>query len=235
MNSQLFENKLQKLAQQYEDTADWSVIQTIEQEFEIYLKNHPQDSETWIRFSIFLNQSIVDDTDRAIKHLEELLVRDNTNIRALLVLVEISYASCGFLEKKLFDALVSTKTNDHELMSMVEYLIANAYYREDKQKYERHLINSVNLYDKHVRNNERLGSIFIEKGKTTEGCALIRRAIRNIQCVFPEIYNYIGMTFNIIPVEQFIDYYIKGTYTTYSTMQDMGELYKKYQPINDSQ
>lgn len=56
MNKKEFEKKLTILSHKYQQTKDNRLIESIENEFQDYLKNNPHDSENWIRFAIFLKE-----------------------------------------------------------------------------------------------------------------------------------------------------------------------------------
>ena len=224
----LLEEKLKKLSKEYEETNDQNVFLKIEQVLEDHLKKNINDSENWIRLAIFLSKPLFGYADKAIIYLKELLMREPNNARALLVLAEISFTS-GITDEDTINQLSSIKVQDNALMSMLEYM-KTYQYDLDIQKKEEYLTNSVRLYSGLVTNNQELGEIYLSQGKTIEGCSLIKRALRNIKSIYPEIWPYIGSTFDIISVDEYIDEFITGTNIPYWRMKELGELYLKHCP-----
>lgn len=232
MNKALLELKLKELSNEYEATNDASLINIIQKTFETYLKNHPQDSETCIRYAIFLKEEpTISYPEKSVEILEQLLDENPQDIRALIVLADIKDSSCGGIDDKLLKHLNSIHVENHELMSMIEYIKSTYYRLKDPKQYEECLTKSVNLYQAHVNNNKELGEIYLSQGKMTEACKLLRQALTNISYIYPEVWPYLGKTYHITTVDNFIDYFIKGTYNTQSNLKDLGELYLKSCPV----
>ncbi len=233
MEKKIFEEKLEQLSRKYEQTNEYSYLESIEKEFQDYLKYNPKDSESWITFAIFLYEDL-HTTEEAVKCLEELLINDSENIRALLVLAMIQDFSYGSFDEKVFDQISATRIKNYELLSMVEYMKAWGYYFNNKEQREKCLINSINLYPNHVKNNEELGKIYLGQGKIEEGCTLIKKALRNVKFIFPELWLYICPTFKITSVDKYLAEFITGTSMSSSNFKELGELYLKCCPSSAS-
>jgi hypothetical protein len=204
----------------------------LEQRLESYLKANPEDSENLVRYAIFLHdEPSISDSNKSIDILTNLLNRDPQNIRALLVLSDIQGSTKGKIDETTFNLLSNFQTKNSESLSMIEYLKARYYFDEDKKQRKQALVKSVRLCSKHVNNNKELGEIYILDGEKSEGCALIKRALKNILCISPEVWPYIKKSVYITSVDNFIDYFIKGTYNTQSNLQNLGHLYITSCPI----
>lgn len=228
MDKQLLEIKLDQLALEYEKLKDQAILDVIEKEFLKYLKEAPQDHDTWIRLAIFVNEAPHVDFVQAIKYLEYVLAEDNQNLKALLVLADIKDMSCGGIDKDLLDRLSAVNTEDNEKLSMIEYIKSKFYRFSDRKKMVEHLARSVNLYSKHVNNNEELGEYYFTQGKIEESCKLIKQALKSVAYVFPQSYTFIGSYLLITTVDDFIAEFIKGTYTSCERVERLGHLYLKY-------
>lgn len=232
MNTNQLEIKLDKLSEQYESSNNSAILDDIEQVFKEYLKDNPQDNNILIKFAIFLSEGPIGDYPQAIALLKNLLKIDPGEIKALLVLSEIQYFNIR-IDTETFKMLSTTKTDDLALMSMVEYMMAQYFFLNDKKKYEEHLINSVNLYPCHVKNHQKLAKIYINRGNINEGCILLKKALRNITCVWPEAYVYFPYgLFKITTVDKYITEFITGTYISNSNLKQLGEYYKSVSTLN---
>lgn len=228
MHVTLLEDRLDLLTKQYEETQNQKIFEDIEQSFRDYLRENPQDSEIWIRLALFLNISIVSYSDKSIEILEQLLLHDNKNIKALLILADIQDFSAGGISNGVSQRLFTFETDNNENKSMIEYAKARYCFYRNKERYEEHLVRSTMLCSRHVNNNKELGKICIEKGRIREGCALIKQALKNIKCVCPEVFSYIGLIFDIPTADEYLGEFIKGTMTTKSDVDDLGAFYHRY-------
>ena len=103
---------------------------------------------------------------------------------------------------------------------MIEYVKALDYELSNKVIYEKHLIQSLNYYDKHVNNLKALGKYYLKHGQAKKGKELIDKAINNIKIIYDENYENTDIT----DINEFFDYYYKGTHTTKFVKEDMQEL-----------
>ena len=140
MDLAFLEDKLYFLTKQYEETKNQSLFEDIELLFRDYLQKNFQDSETWIRLALFLNIGIVSYSDKSIEILEQLVLHDDQNIKALLILADIQDFSAGGISKDVTERLFNFQTNDNEVMSMIEYAKARYCFYYNEKKYEEHLI-----------------------------------------------------------------------------------------------
>ena len=154
---------------------------------EEYLKNHPQDTEAWLRlFMISMSDRLdLEDEMRAVAACKSILSYDAYNVRALLAL---SYVYCYYPYHKYEDVIVeklfTVQTDNHEDMSLLEF--ARARYYEDKNNevlQEKAVLKSVMYCDCFVFNYEMLGTLYARQGRFEEGMPLLKKALANIQTV----------------------------------------------------
>lgn len=216
MNYNDFEKNLDLVSKHYYENQSLT-LKKIENLFKEYLKEHPNDSEVSIRYAIFLLEDLHDDYG-ALEPLKKIIDNDPNNVEAVLIMGYIIWGFMGYMyEDYTFQRLNELKTDDPELLSMIEYVKYLYYSMNNNLLHQECLKKSVEFYDKHVKNNYRLG---LNYGKETEiGKIFIKKAINNVQ----SIYIYLFPSFTIRTKEDFLNEFVKGTHITNSIYEMMKE------------
>ena len=144
---------------------DQKILNNIKNLFEEYLNNNPYDTEMWLSYAVCMYR-LEEATDWAEECLRKILAYDSSNIYATMLLTYVC-AHSSHIDDHLFNLLCKLKTEDKEILSMIEY--EKVWYFNDSEMYEQVLTNSVKLWDKHVWNNVKLGWIYLSTRRIREG------------------------------------------------------------------
>jgi hypothetical protein len=154
-----------------------------------YLKNNPKDTDAWLLL-MRLEYSGTEDPEKMAEYANQVLIYDSENPSALLFLSFTDYFACGSYEEALYSKLIKGKTNDPEMLAMLE--VAKAYYWEkrDLNKCIAALKKSIEYSQKQRINLCMLGEIYIQQRldhkQTLEGAELIKRGLNNVKLIADE-------------------------------------------------
>lgn len=185
-----------------------------------YLVDHPKDTEMWLRLTMLEHNPPWEDPDRMVGYLHSILAYDPFNIQAVLMLAYIEDLFFGRMKDETRDVLYQLQAKDPEILSMIEYAKAFDYLEENRELFVKHLAESIRLWDKHVNNFKLLGKYYIKIGNVKKGILLLKKALENIQVIYGENYD----TTDITDINEFFNYYYKGTHTTFLVRDDLEEL-----------
>ena len=157
----LLKNINAQMDQHRKNNYDMATFITMQKTFDEYLSVHPKDTEIWLNYALCM-YTFAEGTDYPEECLRKILEYDQDNLYAIMLLTYIN-AHDSHISNQLFEQLCSLKSNDNEILSMIEY--EKIWYYNDHENYEKVLINSVELCDKHVWNNVNLGRLYIEEGE----------------------------------------------------------------------
>jgi hypothetical protein len=228
----ILEDRLYSIVTQYKKVSHEELFNQIEETFNDYLRKFPKDTEVWMRYALFLNISIVDYSDKSVEILKTLIEENGENARALLLLADIQDFSIGRITEKVAQWLHDFKTDNTEIMSMIEYAKGRFSFYYDKKEYEKYLIRSIKYCQRHVNNHKELGIIYLERGEIKQGSNSIKSAIRNTLSVFPYTNPYIGSTFDIPTTDEYLAEFITGTMKPQSTFEDLCKTYANSCDVN---
>ncbi len=180
-----------------------------------YVAEHKEDTDMWLRLALLHKGSLQGDIPvyvKSIAYLHTILSYDPLNIDAVLMLAFIENQSFGHMrafgqmQESTFNALCNLKTNDLEILSMIEYAKSFYYMKTDKEKYVMHLLKSIEYCDTHVNNLLVLGRYYLKKREFEKAKLLIHKALDNIQGIYDVDYVYTDIT----DIDEFFNYYYKG-------------------------
>lgn len=174
-----------------------------------YLKSHPRDTNAWL-LAMRLEYSGAAFPDKIMEYANHVLSYEPSNISALLFLSYVDYYSLGSTDENLYSTLLNAKTNDSEMLAMLE--VAKARYWEDRdlEKCIAALKKSIE-YSQHQRINFcMLGQIYIQQKsdykQILEGAELIKRGLSNIKLIVDE-----NTLYDPTSVSGFFDEFFSGT------------------------
>lgn len=187
-------------------------VSEIETILKIYLLEHPQDTDMWLRLALlYVFGWHKREPIESIRCLNNILSYDPDNIQAFLMLAFIESQSFGenrpygqLRESTL--ALCRLQTNDSEVLSMIAYAKSFYYKKKDLVRYEQYLLKSIAYCDTHVNNLLVLGRYYLKKREFKKGKELIEKALRNIKGIYDVDIVYTDIT----DVSEFFNYYYKG-------------------------
>ena len=135
-----------------------------------YLEKSPQDTDMWLRLCMLEYTPPWQDYERLEKYIMNILVYDENNVQALLVLAYAQYVLRGDANHDLFIRLQKCcdVTIDKESLSMLYLAIAwyhNSWPLKNKEKYELSLLKSIAYCSNHVKNYKSLGKLYLETGR----------------------------------------------------------------------
>ncbi len=179
------EKKISKLNKEWFYLVDRKYSATILQKIvdlcEPYLKDHPQDTDIWIKLALAVYTSPFCDDTKAMECMNEILSYDPLNPYALIILTYMESHWSGITDTT-FEKLCSVQVEDGEVMSMIEY-IKSWYYLEHKnyELYQKTLEKSVALCQNHIANLIALGGLYTDQGRIEEGKKLTAIGTHNSQ------------------------------------------------------
>lgn len=178
-----------------------------------YLITQPKDTYAWLLLTRIECNSPFEDADRIKHYAEHVLTYDPENPYALLFLSYADYYLRGSSDETLYSKLLRAKSDNSQILSMIE--IAKAYYWEDRdpQKFEDALKSSIKHCSSYVTNYTELGKLYIKQGKKTEGKKLIRIGLSNIKKeITPE---NLDEPYDPTSIPNLLAEFFSGTRTTY--------------------
>ncbi len=206
MNKNLLLKNINKQIDQYrKNNYDMTTFSNIRKTFDEYLHVHPKDTEIWLSYALCMYK-LAEGSDYPEECLRKILEYDQDNLYAIMLLVYIN-AHDSYISDQLFKQLCNLKSNDNQILSMIEY--EKIWYYKDVENYERVLTDSVQLYDKHVWNNVKLGYIYLEKGEIKIGQELILKGLKNVQLVYDD-----DTVYDELSIEEYFNETIKGIHLT---------------------
>ncbi len=227
MNKELLIEKIKDLTKVYYKMpigeGDVSPLEEIKNLINKYLEKHPQDTDMRLRL-VILEYSYHEDPELLGKYLNDIFEYDPNNIYATLILADVESFFWGAITDSLFEKLSNLSSKDPEVMSMIE--LAKAWYYEEKgndELYEKHLINSIKYYDKHVKNYKSLANFYAEKGEKSKAKKFAQKAINNIK----EVFTQGSPITDITNVEDFFNWFFRGTCISRSSLDSLSELAKE--------
>ncbi len=195
--------------------------------FDEYLSMHQKDTEIWLRYALCM-YTFAEGTDYPEECLRKILEYDPNNLYAIMLLAYIN-AHDSHISDQLFIQLCNLKSNDNEILSMIEY--EKIWYYTDDENYKKVLIKSVELCDKHVWNKVNLGRLYISEGDIKKGQELIIKGLDNVKLIYTD-----DTVYDELSVEEYFNEVIKGIHLTdcnYNCI--VGSLDPNYyKPIMDS-
>jgi len=207
------------------DNPSERVLEQMESLLMNYLKNHPRDTNMWLKLTMVEFTPPWEDYDRIEKHITRILEYDENNIQGLLILAYAQRAYRGDVSDDLFAHLqrCCNIVTDRELLSML-YLAMAWYYSwyslRDEKKYELSLLQSIDYCSAHVYNYELLGRLYLKTGRQIEGKKMIRYALANVRKIYGE--NYFSL--DVTDINEFFDQCFRGTHITQPNLESIHEL-----------
>jgi len=195
-------------------------VETIKNLIDEYLKKNPTDTDIRLRLVMLEYAPGWEDPELLSKYLNEIFKYDPDNIYATLILACTQDIFWGKITDTVFKKLNNLSSKNPEIFSMIE--LAKAWYykcKDDDKLYEKHLLNSIRYYNKHVSNYTDLAYLYTEKGKKNEAKKFAQKAIDNVQVVYTR-----GSATDITDVEDFINERLKGTHITEPNLESIYEL-----------
>ncbi|WP_253287556.1 tetratricopeptide repeat protein [Clostridium bornimense] len=157
------------------------------------LKDDNENIDLWIKLGVTVLCPPLVDYEKALKCVEKIYELDNDNLYALILECYTHHFELGGVDSKMYHKLNNIKTDNKKLLSMIKYIMSWYYRFEDYENREKLLIESINLCDRFVCNFNELGYIFFRQNKLSESQAMYKKALDNIQLVYPK-ENYIDFT-----------------------------------------
>jgi len=168
-----------------------------------YLKEHKDDSDSWLLLARIEWNSPLEDPDRILEYLDSIFTRDPTHPYALLFLAQTYHTFLGGINDDIFTQLCHICSPDQEVMAMVEVAKARYFKHRDTIKYQEALECSVKYSRKQQINCSSLGILYCQQGDLKKGRALVKQAVENIKAV--------DAKWDEVSIEYWFNYYYKGT------------------------
>ncbi len=221
----LNEDQLNKLIKVFNEEKTKQSAETLEIFLDCYLANNPLDTEIWVKLALTVYRSPLHDDLKAIDCLEKALVSDPYNIKVMLLLIYVIY-HCIYFDDELFKRLCNLKTQDNELMSLIEYTKSWYYlFKENDEFYQKTLNNSIELCDRYVWNYIDLGRFYIEKGNLAKGFDLMKKGLDNLEYVYDDTRSY-----DVLNIEEFINERFRGIHLSKSNYEIILESFDPKSP-----
>lgn len=206
MNKQILLKNIRVLIDQHrKNHRDMTTFIRIQKTFDEYLSVHPKDTEVWLSYARCM-YNLAEGTDYPEECLRKILEYDQNNLYAIMFLAYIN-AHDSHISDQLFEQLCNLKSDDNEILSMIEY--EKIWYYNDHENYKKVLVNSVELCDKHVLNNVNLGRLYIDEGDIKKGQEFIKKGLDNVKLVYTD-----DTVYDELSVEEYFNEGIKGIHLT---------------------
>ena len=172
------------------------------------LKNDPNNIEALLLLVIIETNTPKSNPDANIRLLEQIInISKETEAIALIFFAYIRDFS--YIDEDLLNRLNSLNTNNHEINSMIKYAISWFYAENTNYNNpileEKHLKESIELYQGHAWNYVHLARLYNKQGRNAESEQLIQKAQANVKNE-PENQDYDPTNLN-----DFLNELIKGT------------------------
>jgi ribosomal protein S15P/S13E len=178
-----------------------------------HLKQHPQDTESWLLLLCIEIKTPLDDSEKIIEYAKNFLEYHPLNAYALLFWSYADHYLKGNDDEELYRQLCEVQINDSEIVSMISIAKARYCEKRDLKSHEKYLLESIRYCDYYVTNYTMLGEFYIEHDRKEEGMFLVKQGLDNIQrLVTPE---NAGIGFDSLSVQTFLDEFFTGTTIIY--------------------
>lgn len=222
MKKQLLLKLTDELMDRYRKSSyEIKIFITIRKSFKEYLENNSQDTEVWLAYALVMN-SLAEGEDYSVNCLWSILTYDPSNINATMLLVYI-LAHNSYVDDDLFKQLCNLRTEDKEVLSMIEY--EKIWYYTSDLLYEKVLLNSIELCDTHVYNFVKLGNFYIRRGYIAKGRDFLKKGLDNVKLIYDN-HSYQ----NILNVEEYFNEQLKGIHLTDSNYKIILESFDPKSP-----
>ncbi len=181
----------------------------------------PLDIDLLLRLSIIESTYFVcTDYEKRIITLEKILAIDPDNLIALLMLTYVMHYYKKSVDESLFQKLISIKTSDPELNSLLLYVASWYYEGKDDKKQEELLRQSIATCAAHSNHYIALAHLCFKQNRIDEANNLRQKALKNVVKVFSaEVEdNFIS------DVEFFLNECFKGIYRSQSAFEYLKKL-----------
>lgn len=219
MNKELLLSNLDELNKSYNKNRSEELLFEMESLLTEYLKQNPHDTDCWLKLAMVEFMPRLEDYDRIKPCLEHILEYDKQNIDALLILAYTELILRNQFPLDLFKKLESLQTEDQDKKAMIE--LAKAWFYElkkDNKMYEKALVKSIQYGRTFVSNYVKLGRLYLQQGRTTEGKELIRQGINNIKNTNQ------GEVEDITDTKNFFDEFYKGVTVSQPNLNSLKDL-----------
>ncbi len=163
--------------------------------------------------------------EEQFKTVNKILLQDPDNTTALLLLASRKSLYHEY-DEILINKLISLKTADPEINSMLLFAASRFYTHKDVKKEEELLLQAIKEYPYHVKHNLQLAKIYDASHRYVEAKKLKQRAFYNITRVLSETES----AESVGSAEKFITQDIKGTWAReydYKKLYDEVSKYNK--------
>lgn len=163
--------------------------------------------------------------EEQFKTVNKILLQDPDNTTALLLLASRKSLYHEY-DEMLINKLISLKTTDPEINSMLLFSASRFYTHKDVKKEEELLLQAIKEYPYHVKHNLQLAKIYDASHRYAEAKKLKQRAFYNITRVLSETET----NESVGSAEKFITQDIKGIWSIeydYKTLYDEVSKYNK--------
>lgn len=191
-----------------------------------HLAANPRYTDAWLLLAQLECNPPFYDPDRIMQYTESVLSYDKGNVYALLFLSYADYYLLGGLNDGLIDKLSQAKSDDQNLLSLIELAKARYWEFRNSIEYEKCLLRSIELCDAYVKNYEMLGRLYIKQGKYKDGVLLLKQVLSNLDRVFTP-YNTVPIS--PVSIKSFLDEFFTGTVMNYMIYNDLCALVKEYE------
>jgi tetratricopeptide (TPR) repeat protein len=174
-------------------------------------------SDVWIKLAIAIIVVPIVDYEKSIACLEKALAIEHNNPLALIVLAHVYEYQLGGINDMLLHRIKNIHTDSDEINSMLKYVASWSYSdgkKDDHEREEQLLKESIKLWDKHVWNYMHLVRLYIRQKRYLEIDNLVYKALSNIKKI------YDGTTHpDVTDIDEYINEHIKGIYITSSNVE----------------
>lgn len=196
------------------------LLEKLETAFEKYLAKNHHNVITWLQFAKFLFFPPIVNESKTIEVLKQALEYNPLNPYLILMLAYFQ-SIYGGMSQETIEQIKMVKSDDAEIMSMLELAHAWYYSFQDQKNYEKHLLRSINYCDKHVNNYTAISELYGQQGKYQEAKQLREKALQNVK-IITKIEE-----FDSFDINAFFNYFYKGTSQNASSYKFMKEIYDK--------
>ncbi len=189
---------------------DYTDLEEAEKILLEYLKKYPKDTEFWLLLLRIECNPGLDDADKITHYANHILSYEPSNPYALLFLSYADYYLRNSSDDKLYNRLCQAKTENREILALIELAKARYFRYRDVSKCENALKKSIEYYPYHVMHLQMLRELYLEQNKNELAQECLEYAAENVKILLKsrEIENW---DIDHSSLDSFLDQYFKGT------------------------
>jgi tetratricopeptide (TPR) repeat protein len=151
-----------------------------------FLLKRPHDLEVWLRLGVLMLLPANCNFQKSIYCFKRVLSVQPDHKEAILLLACAMKMAEKPLDEEIINKLFTIRSNQPEEQAMIYFARSWVYeQQQDWLKFEELLVESIQTYPYHVLNHLALSTHYLSLARVREAFALRRRALANIQGIYP--------------------------------------------------